>query len=81
MEISSLIVLRMYPRHRNLEAKQIRSGESRIIREMPSIRKYQLHSIKIQNEPDKVEISMEYYLTTREFRVDFSRQQNLSASC
>jgi len=24
MEISSLIVLRMYPRHRNLEAKQIR---------------------------------------------------------
>lgn len=62
---------RTYPRHRNLEAKETRSrdlvlhGRSR----WPEKRKnYQLHSIKIQNEPDEVEISqgISLNITTRE---------------
>jgi len=55
MKISSLIVLRTYPRHRNFVLHGRFYGSEN-----------KLHLIKIQNEPDEVKISREYYLTIKD---------------
>lgn len=75
-EISSLIVFKNISTGISKQRKP--DQESRVTRETPSTRKYQSHSIKIQNEPDKMEISRKYYLTTRENSKSTFPRRNLS---